>query len=130
MVIGKLFDLLNNRKKLVAREDGNAKVNIVGLQVKHFPIPLRPKVNRVALQEKQVVSEEELLNAMDAGNVARRVTLMRHLHACSVLPLNLRRSTAATGANADSSRSHAIMQVSCHTSLVPRHVSHRTQLAA
>ena len=23
---GKLFDLLNNRKKLIAREDGNAKV--------------------------------------------------------------------------------------------------------
>ncbi len=45
--------MLNNRKKLVAREDGNAKVNIVGLQ------------------EKQVLSEEELLNAMDAGNVAR-----------------------------------------------------------
>ncbi len=27
---GKLFDLLNNRKKLIAREDGNAKVNVDG----------------------------------------------------------------------------------------------------
>lgn len=30
---GKLFDLLNNRKKLVCREDGSGSVNIVGLQV-------------------------------------------------------------------------------------------------
>ena len=29
------------------------------------------QVNIVGLQEKLVVSEEELLNAMDAGNVAR-----------------------------------------------------------
>jgi hypothetical protein len=33
--------------------------------------PHTSQVNIVGLQEKQVVSEEELLNAMDAGNVAR-----------------------------------------------------------
>jgi kinesin family protein 2/24 len=69
IIPGKLFDLLNNRKKLVAREDGNAKVNIVGLQ------------------EKQVVSEEELLNAMDAGNVARCFGASSAA-ACSLHPLS------------------------------------------
>lgn len=31
---GKLFDLLNNREQLQAREDGKQNVNIVGLTVK------------------------------------------------------------------------------------------------
>lgn len=29
---GKLFDLLNNRQQLIAREDGKGAINVVGLQ--------------------------------------------------------------------------------------------------
>lgn len=69
----KLFDLLNNRNQLFAREDHKQKVNIVGLQ------------------EHPVDTVDELMNIIEYGNSVR--------------------ATGSTGANADSSRSHAILQI-------------------
>ncbi|KAJ1749616.1 hypothetical protein LPJ79_003600 [Coemansia sp. RSA 1821] len=69
-----LFDLLNNRKKLFAREDSNQNVCIQGVR------------------EVLIQSPEDLLSVFEYGNNCR--------------------STGSTGANADSSRSHAIMQIS------------------
>ncbi|KAI9340405.1 P-loop containing nucleoside triphosphate hydrolase protein [Zopfochytrium polystomum] len=68
-----LYDLLNNRKRLFAREDGKQQVCIVGLK------------------EYQADNVETLMEIFDFGHNAR--------------------STGATGANADSSRSHAIFQI-------------------
>ncbi|KAI8826217.1 P-loop containing nucleoside triphosphate hydrolase protein [Fimicolochytrium jonesii] len=70
---GQLYDLLNSRKKLFAREDGKQQVCIAGLQ------------------EHEVKDVEGLMSIFEFGNSAR--------------------STGATGANADSSRSHAIFQI-------------------
>jgi kinesin family protein 2/24 len=70
---GKLFDLLNNKAKLVAREDANKAVNIVGLH------------------EVQVTTTSQLLSLISHGNGER--------------------ATGSTGANSDSSRSHAILQI-------------------
>ncbi|XP_040337421.1 kinesin-like protein KIF24 isoform X1 [Herpailurus yagouaroundi] len=70
---GQLYDLLNRRKRLFAREDSNHVVQIVGLQ------------------ELQVDSVELLLEVILKGSKER--------------------STGATGVNADSSRSHAIIQI-------------------
>ena len=70
---GKLYDLLNDRRKLVARADAKQVVNIVGLQ------------------ETEVTNSSHLMDALNAGHEAR--------------------STAATGANMDSSRSHAVLLV-------------------
>ena len=70
---GKLFDLLNGRKQLFAREDAKANINIVGLQ------------------EFKVSSVEQMADAISVG---MRV-----------------RVTGQTGANIDSSRSHAILQI-------------------
>jgi hypothetical protein len=70
---GKLYDLLNDRRKLVARADAKQVVNIVGLQ------------------ETEVTNVGHLMDALNAGHEAR--------------------STAATGANMDSSRSHAVLQI-------------------
>ena len=70
---GKLYDLLNDRRKLVARADAKNNVNIVGLQ------------------ETEVGNVADLMDALNAGHEAR--------------------STAATGANMDSSRSHAVLQI-------------------
>ncbi|KAJ3053818.1 Kinesin-like protein kif24, partial [Rhizophlyctis rosea] len=70
---GHLYDLLNQRKRLYAREDGKQQVCITGLQ------------------EYEVNSVEHLMRIFEFGNTAR--------------------STGATGANADSSRSHAIFQI-------------------
>lgn len=70
---GKLFDLLNDRKKLVMREDGQRNVNIVGLR------------------ERKCAQVSDLLELMAYGNAVR--------------------STGSTGANIDSSRSHAILQI-------------------
>ncbi|KAJ1482058.1 kinesin motor domain-containing protein, partial [Baffinella frigidus] len=69
---GKLYDLLNDRRKLIARADAKQVVNIVGLQ------------------ETLVETSQDLMEALNVGHEAR--------------------STAATGANMDSSRSHAILQ--------------------
>lgn len=70
---GKLFDLLNDRKKLLMREDGRQQVCIVGLQ------------------EYRVFEVETIKQFIEKGNAAR--------------------STGTTGANEESSRSHAILQL-------------------
>jgi hypothetical protein len=70
---GHLYDLLNNRQKLFAREDGRNQVVISGLE------------------EIDCSEVDELMKIFEFGNTAR--------------------STGATGANADSSRSHAIFQI-------------------
>lgn len=70
---GKLFDLLNARKKLECREDGQQNVVIVGIK------------------ERQVESVEQMMELIAHGNSVR--------------------STGQTGANIDSSRSHAILQI-------------------
>lgn len=70
---GNLYDLLNSRKKLFAREDGKQQVQISGLQ------------------EHKVDGVDLLMQIFEYGNNAR--------------------STGATGANSDSSRSHAILQI-------------------
>ncbi|KAG0207489.1 Kinesin-like protein kif24 [Mortierella sp. GBA30] len=70
---GQLHDLLNNRKKLHAREDGGGSVVVAGLK------------------EYEIVNVEGLMQVFEYGNNAR--------------------STGSTRANADSSRSHAIMQL-------------------
>ncbi|KAJ3129793.1 Kinesin-like protein kif24 [Physocladia obscura] len=68
-----LYDLLNGRKKLHAREDGKQNVVISGLQ------------------EYEINSVDKVVQIFNHGHNAR--------------------STGATGANADSSRSHAIFQI-------------------
>lgn len=70
---GKLFDLLNDRKKLCMREDGKQQVCIVGLQ------------------EYRVSDVETIKELIEKGNATR--------------------STGTTGANEESSRSHAILQL-------------------
>ncbi|CAI9114121.1 OLC1v1014771C1 [Oldenlandia corymbosa var. corymbosa] len=70
---GKLFDLLNDRKKLCMREDGKQQVCIVGLQ------------------EYRVAEVETIKELIEKGNATR--------------------STGTTGANEESSRSHAILQL-------------------
>eukprot|EP00003_Mantamonas_plastica_P011131 TRINITY_DN2072_c0_g1_i1.p2 TRINITY_DN2072_c0_g1~~TRINITY_DN2072_c0_g1_i1.p2 ORF type:complete len:346 (-),score=137.25 TRINITY_DN2072_c0_g1_i1:443-1480(-) len=70
---GKLYDLLNGRKLLHAREDGKSRVVIQGLK------------------EFQVENVRSVMEVIDHGNNVR--------------------STGSTGANADSSRSHAILQM-------------------
>ncbi|MCO5593731.1 hypothetical protein L7F22_047748 [Adiantum nelumboides] len=70
---GKLFDLLNDRRKLCMREDGRQQVCIVGLK------------------EFQIKDLEILKEFIEQGSLAR--------------------STGTTGANEESSRSHAILQL-------------------
>ncbi|KAI3524616.1 hypothetical protein L1887_03275 [Cichorium endivia] len=70
---GKVFDLLNDRKKLCMREDGKQQVCIVGLQ------------------EYMVSHVETVKELIERGNATR--------------------STGTTGANEESSRSHAILQL-------------------
>ncbi|KAI8377733.1 P-loop containing nucleoside triphosphate hydrolase protein [Radiomyces spectabilis] len=70
---GQLYDLLNNRKKLFAREDGKQNVVIVGLK------------------EYVIKNVEDLMQVFEYGSLAR--------------------STGSTGANSDSSRSHAVLQI-------------------
>lgn len=70
---GKLFDLLNDRKKLCMREDGKQQVCIVGVQ------------------EYKVSDVETIKELIEKGNATR--------------------STGTTGANEESSRSHAILQL-------------------
>ena len=73
----KLFDLLNNKNLLQAREDGKGNICIAGLI------------------EKEINNLNELMNIIDFG-------------------LN-GRTTGITGANLDSSRSHAILQIAIRT---------------
>ena len=70
---GQLYDLLNARRRLYAREDGNKQVCIVGLT------------------EHVCTGEEDLQEVFNRGEATR--------------------STGSTHANADSSRSHAILQI-------------------
>lgn len=69
----KLFDLLNDRAKLVAREDAKKEIVICGLS------------------EHPVSSVEDLFNIINAGSASR--------------------AAGTTSANADSSRSHAVLQM-------------------
>ena len=70
---GKLYDLLNEKKMLTAREDGKQNICIVGLT------------------EKYVENLDEMMNIIEYGLSYRVV--------------------GVTGANADSSRSHGIIQI-------------------
>lgn len=70
---GKFFDLLNQRNKLVVREDANHRCNVVGLT------------------DTVVTDIHNLMRCIDQGNASR--------------------SVGVTGANLDSSRSHAILQI-------------------
>ncbi|XP_072960789.1 kinesin-like protein KIN-13B [Typha angustifolia] len=70
---GKLFDLLNEKRKLCMREDGKQQVCIVGLQ------------------EFRVSNVDIIRELIEKGNASR--------------------STGTTGANEESSRSHAILQL-------------------
>ncbi|XP_073109094.1 kinesin-like protein KIN-13B [Elaeis guineensis] len=76
---GKLFDLLNDRRKLCMREDGKQKVCIVGLQ------------------EHRVSNVDAIGELIEKGNATR--------------------STGTTGANEESSRSHAILQLAIKKSV-------------
>lgn len=76
---GKLYDLLNDRKKLCMREDGKQQVCIVGLQ------------------EYKVSDVETIKELIERGNATR--------------------STGTTGANEESSRSHAILQLAIKRSV-------------
>ncbi|KAL0562121.1 hypothetical protein IC582_002572 [Cucumis melo] len=76
---GKLYDLLNDRKKLCMREDGKQQVCIVGLQ------------------EYKVSDVETIGELIEKGNATR--------------------STGTTGANEESSRSHAILQLAVKNSV-------------
>ncbi|CAA6672895.1 unnamed protein product [Spirodela intermedia] len=76
---GKLFDLLNDRRKLCMREDGKQQVCIVGLQ------------------EYRVSNVESIKELIEKGNATR--------------------STGTTGANEESSRSHAILQLAIKRSV-------------
>jgi kinesin family protein 2/24 len=71
---GKLYDLLNNRRHLHARENAQGNVIIQGIR------------------EVEATSSQDLMNQIQVG-------------------LNSR-TTGVTGANVDSSRSHAIIQIS------------------
>lgn len=77
---GQLYDLLGNRARLYAREDGKQQVIIKGIQ------------------EYQVIDTERLMQIFEHGHTARSTGI-------------LIQTVGATGANADSSRSHAIFQI-------------------
>ena len=70
---GKLFDLLNDRRVLHARENSQQRVVIMGLR------------------EQRVASVGEMMGLVESGLASR--------------------TTGVTGANVDSSRSHAILQI-------------------
>ncbi|KAL0905839.1 hypothetical protein M5K25_024279 [Dendrobium thyrsiflorum] len=88
---GKLFDLLNDRRKLCMREDGKQKVCIVGLQ------------------EYRVSNVETIRELIEKGNATR--------------------STGTTGANEESSRSHAILQLVIKKSVETNESKHFKRLA-
>eukprot|EP00164_Ancoracysta_twista_P000259 GFYU01000365.1.p1 GENE.GFYU01000365.1~~GFYU01000365.1.p1 ORF type:complete len:678 (-),score=167.41 GFYU01000365.1:281-2314(-) len=79
---GKLFDLLNDRKQLFAREDAKQQVVVCGLQ------------------EHQVDNTDNLIRILGYGNSVR--------------------STGSTSANADSSRSHAVLQITLKEKAKPQ----------
>ncbi|KPA79080.1 putative MCAK-like kinesin [Leptomonas pyrrhocoris] len=69
----KIFDLLNNRERLFAREDADKVINICGLS------------------EHQVTDIQEIFDVITAGSAYR--------------------AAGQTSANAESSRSHAVLQI-------------------
>lgn len=89
---GVLFDLLNERKKLVPREDNKKKVQIVGLE------------------EHRIDDVGSFLELIDYGNSIRSTGMSKQLKKMNDVHLTLTLA-AATGANVDSSRSHAILQI-------------------
>ncbi len=81
---GKLFDLLNERQQLYAREDAKQNVNIVGIT------------------EKKVTDVNGVMELIEFGH-SNRVTGINFGYIINI--------TGVTGANDDSSRSHAILQI-------------------
>jgi kinesin family member 2/24 len=80
---GKLFDLLNGRQKLFAREDAKAMVNVVGLT------------------EHEVRDVPSMMGLIEYGNGIR--------------------ASGETGANKESSRSHAILQICVRNARTDKH---------
>eukprot|EP00887_Chlorella_sp_A99_P004075 scaffold11.g4075.t1 len=90
---GKVFDLLNGRKRLEIREDGKKRVQARARGARAGGA--RSCV--VGLKDFEVGSQDMLQQLMDHSAAAR--------------------STGSTGANDESSRSHSIMQFSLRTSV-------------
>ncbi|KAK8955381.1 Diatom spindle kinesin 1 [Platanthera guangdongensis] len=87
---GKLYDLLNDRRKLCMREDGKQQVCIVGLL------------------EYRVSNVDTIRELIEKGNATR--------------------STGTTGANEESSRSHAILQLAIKKSVDTNEPKHFKRL--
>jgi hypothetical protein len=95
---GQLYDLLNNRKKLFAREDGKQNVIISGL--KEYPIDNVDKLIQVFDYGSQVRSTGK---RKEESGVPPRNGLTDHPSSLLII--------GSTGANDSSSRSHAVLQV-------------------
>lgn len=132
----KVFDLLNMRKKLNILEDGKKKVCVVGLKVsRRLSFPLHKKdASSLALSQQSRpcqattpdFSEPSAAGTLcctalsrrqhETGLMLYRCCLQEHnvdnvdLVKQLIEEANHRRSVGSTAANADSSRSHSIMQ--------------------